>query len=83
MMQSVDCFLFLSLPTRYICMFFCHLLIFSKSTFSENFIRNIIIRQSVKQAIHFVGPDLGPNCLQRLLADDTSRQRVIYTQKNN
>ena len=63
--------------------FFCHLLIFSKSTFSENFIRNIIIRQSVKQAIHFVGPDLGPNCLQRLLADDTSRQRVIYTQKNN
>ena len=24
----------------------------------------------------FVGPDLGPNCLQRLSADDTSRQRV-------
>ena len=23
-----------------------------------------------------VGPDLGPNCLQRLSADDTSRQRV-------
>ena len=28
------------------------------------------------QARHFVGPDLGPNCLQRLSADDTSRQRV-------
>ena len=24
-------------------------------------------------AQHFVGPDLGPNCLQRLSADDTSR----------
>ena len=29
------------------------------------------------QAQHFVGPDLGPNCLQRLSADDTlSWQRV-------
>ena len=28
------------------------------------------------QARHFVGPDLGPICLQRLSADDTSRQRV-------
>ena len=28
------------------------------------------------QAQHFVGPDLGPNCLQRLSADDTSRYRV-------
>ena len=28
------------------------------------------------QARHFVGPDLGPNCLQRLSSDDTSRQRV-------
>ena len=28
------------------------------------------------QAGRFVGPDLGPNCLQRLSADDTSRQRV-------
>ena len=24
----------------------------------------------------FVGPDLGPNCLQRLSADDTGRERV-------
>ena len=28
------------------------------------------------QARHFVGPDLGPNYLQRLSADNTSRQRV-------
>ena len=28
------------------------------------------------QARQNVGPDLGPNCLQRLSADDTSRQRV-------
>ena len=25
------------------------------------------------QARHYVGPDLGPNCLQRLSADDTRR----------
>ena len=29
------------------------------------------------QARHFVGPDLDPNCLRRLSADDTSRQRVL------
>ena len=28
------------------------------------------------QAQRFVGPDLGPNCLQRLSTDGTSRQRV-------
>ena len=28
------------------------------------------------QARHLVGPDLGPNCLQILSADDTSRQRA-------
>ena len=28
------------------------------------------------QARHFVGPDLGTNCLQRLSADNSSRQRV-------
>ena len=28
------------------------------------------------QAQHFVGPELGPNCLQRLSADATSKQRV-------
>ena len=28
------------------------------------------------QARHFVVPDLGPNCLQKLSADDNSRYRV-------
>ena len=28
------------------------------------------------QARRIVGPDLGPNCLPRLSADDTGRQRV-------
>ena len=27
----------------------------------------------------FVGPDLGPNCLPRLSADDTGRQKVNMT----
>ena len=30
------------------------------------------------QARHYVGPDLDPNCLQRLSADDTSSQRVYF-----
>ena len=60
-------------------MLFCHLTIFSKSTFSKNFFRNTFrVSNSFDpdQARHFVGPDLGPNCLQRLPADDTRRQRV-------
>ena len=28
---------------------------------------------------HFVGPDLGPDCLQRLSADNTSRQEVTFS----
>ena len=32
------------------------------------------------QARRFVGPDLGPNCLPRLSADDTGRQRVKLQQ---
>ena len=37
------------------------------------------------QAQHFVGPDLGPNCLQKLSADDTSRQTVgmVFVKVNN
>ena len=30
------------------------------------------------QARHFVGPDLDPNCLQKLSADDTSRQQRLH-----
>ena len=66
-----------SLPTGYCSMLFCHLLIFPISTFSKNSIRNTIrVSNNLDpdQARHFVGPDLGPNCLQRLSADTTSRQ---------
>ena len=58
------------------------LFFFSKSTFWKNSFRNSIrVSKSLDsdQARLFVGPDLGPNCLQRLSADDTSRQRVIFS----
>ena len=52
---------------------------FLKINFSEKFFSEIPSEcQTVLdpgQAGHFVGPDLDPNCLQRLSADDISRQR--------
>ena len=33
------------------------------------------------QARHFVGPDLGPNCLQRLSADNKRRPQRAKTKK--
>ena len=45
----------------------------------KNVFRNTIRVHNSKdsdQARHFVGLDLGPNCLQRLLADDFRKQRV-------
>ena len=47
--------------------------------FSKNEFRNTIrVSNSLDpdQARHNIGPDLGPNYFTRLLADDTSRQRV-------
>ena len=59
-------------------MLFCCLLIFFKiNFFSKNSFRNTIRVSNSSdpdQARHFVGPDLGPNCLQKLSPDDTSRQ---------
>ena len=55
-------------------MFFNRLLIFSKLTFLKNsFCNTIRVSNSLGQdkAQHFVGPDPGPNCLQRFSADDT------------
>ena len=51
---------------------------FSKSTFSKNSFRNTIrVTKSLDQdqARRRVGPDLSPNCLQRLSADATSWHR--------
>ena len=53
---------------------------FFRIIFFENSLRNTIrVSNSLDpdQALHSVGPDLGPNCLQNLSADDTSRQKVI------
>ena len=61
-------------------MLFCRLLIFSKSSFSKNSFR-ITLRLSSSldpdRARLFVGPDLGPNCLQKFSADDTLEQKVF------
>ena len=48
-----------------------------KLTFSANYFRNTIrVSNSLgpDQDRHFVGPDLEPNCLQRLSEDDQSRR---------
>ena len=62
---------------------FCRLLNFFKSLksffFSKKSFRNTWVsnRLDPDQARRFVGPDLGPICLQRLSADGTRRQRVL------
>ena len=70
---------FNSLPHGKFFMLFVVCWFFSKSTFLKNSSRNTIWvsnRLDPDQARHFVRTDLGPNCLQRLSADDTRRQRV-------
>ena len=60
--------------------FFCHLQIFvhNKVSTKNSFRYAIRVSNSLDpdQARQFVGPDLGPNCLQKLSANKTSRQRV-------
>ena len=51
-------------------MLFCHLLTFSKSTFSKKYFINTIVMSNsldLDQDWHCVSPDLDQNCLQRLL----------------
>ena len=58
------------------CWVIFHLRIFFKITFKINSYENTIrvsTRLDTDQDRHFVGPDLRPNCLQRLSADDKSR----------
>ena len=55
-------------------MIFVVCIFFSKLTLSKNSFRNTTrVSNSLDpdQARHFVGRDLGPNCLQRYSADDT------------
>ena len=57
-------------------MFFCFLLIFFKINFLEKILSGIpSVSNSLDpdQPRHFVGPDLGPNCLQKLSADHIRR----------
>ena len=52
-------------------------MIFFKTIFFEKFFQDY--QQGVKLNSldpDFMGPDLSPDCLQRLSANDTSRQRV-------
>ena len=51
---------------------------FPQRIFPKHFFRNTIIVSNsldTDQARRLVGPNLGPNCLQRLSADDISRRR--------
>ena len=53
-----------------------HALLSSADYFPNHLFRKILSlsnRLDPDQARHFVGPDLGPNCLQKLSADDTRR----------
>ena len=64
---------------------FCPLLIFKKINFlGEKFRKTIRVSISLypDQARHFVGPDLGLNCLQRS-SEDNTRQRVNGFQIKN
>ena len=58
-------------------MLICHLWIFLLNQLFQNksFRNTIRVSNSLDldQAQHFGGPDLGPNCLQRLSADDSRR----------
>ena len=58
----------------------------SADFFKNSFFQKILFQehyQSVKQLDpdqdrHFVGPDLGPNCLQRLSADGKVNANKVY-----
>ena len=76
--QTEEYWFTLCLQGNFSC-FFVGCWFFSKSTFSKNSFWNTIrVSNSLDpdQARHFVGPGLGPNCLQSLSADDISRQRA-------
>ena len=68
-----------SLPLGYFACFFAVCCFVSKASFLKNSFRNTIqVSNNLDpdKARCFVGPGLGPNCLQKLSADDTRRQRV-------
>ena len=52
--------------------------IFFRNQLFQKILSGIGYHQSVKQLGSRSGPDLDPNCLQRLSADDTSRQSIRF-----
>ena len=56
---------------------------FQNDLFLKNSFRTAIRLSNSLDPDQSVGPDLGPNCFQRLSADDTSRQRVDVECKYN
>ena len=63
-----------------LCLFFCGLpSFFENKLFRQNSFRNTFrVSNSLNpdQDRHYVCPDLGPNCLQRLPADDSKELRL-------
>ena len=54
--------------------FFVICCFFQNQLFLKNYFRNTIrVSNSLDPDRHYIGPDLDPNCLQRISADDTSR----------
>ena len=69
-------------PLLFVCLVILHAFLLSADLFQNQLFRKILsgipsVCQAVRiQIRRFVGPDLGPNCLLRLSADNTSGQRV-------
>ena len=51
-----------------------------KKFFQENYqsVKQFQMKTDILSDRHFVGPDLGPNCLQRLSADDKSHSKERF-----
>ena len=64
------------------CWVICHAFLSSDLTFKFNFFEKFFkehylgVKLSQDQDLHSVGPDLDPNCLQRLSADDRSGRLI-------
>ena len=68
---SMYLFLTLCMLGNFACFFFCSLLIFSSLIFSSSSFRNTISMSNSldpDQAQCYIGPDLGPNCLQKIIS---------------
>ena len=64
------------LPPGKFLMLFVNCYFFQNQLFLKNLFRYTILvsnRLDRDQTCHFAEPDLGPNCLQKLSADDTGR----------